>query len=135
MKAFSKRRMLYSALLLLILVLGLLAISTIQNVRRYKMGPVDALFVPLFDGTRWASGYSEAAFKSIDVGMTKAQVRSILGECLGEREAPSGGDLWHYTIGKDGRFMSASVHSTHLRIVRFGTNGLVVGKTYDFYFD
>ncbi len=127
--------MICAALLLVSLVLILIAIPIIQNSRRYHLGPVNALLLPLFDGTKWASSYSDDAFGAVDEGMTKEEVHNLLGECLVVQKDLSGGDLWHYTIGKDGRVMSASEHSTHLRIVHFGTNGLVVGKTYDFYFD
>lgn len=104
------------------------------NSIRYKINPLSAALISLMDGTEWSPSYSYWKFRQVGVGMTSNDVLNILGPCLGTTHF---GDLtqWHYTRGKDGRFMSSSSYSTHFRIISFNPDGTVSSKTYDFYFD
>jgi len=66
--------------------------------------------------------------------MTPNEVHAILGDCLSVTQW-DGQTQWHYTRGVDGGVMSLSSHSTHVRFIAFGPDGLVSDTTYDFYFD
>lgn len=120
--------------LLVVIVLMLLAFPAIQNGIRYKMNPIEASMVPILDGTEWSPDYSFEKFGQITVGMTTSDVLRILGPCFAVTTY-DGEAQWHYTRGRDGRVMSSSQYSTHRRGILFDTNGLVVGKVYEYYFD
>ncbi len=120
-------------LVLVVLVVGVFGPIAFNSIR-YKMNPIAAAFIPLMDGTEWAPNYSYSKFRNVRVGMTPNEVLATLGPSLAVTHYKED-TQWHYTRGKDGRTMSSSVHSTHFRIVSFGPDGLVSGKTYTFYFD
>jgi hypothetical protein len=115
-------------------LLGALVAPVAFNSIRYRMNPLAAALIPLMDGTEWSPNYSYSKFRKVHVGMTTNDALNILGPCLAVTHYKDD-TQWHYTRGKDGRTMSSSVHSTHFRIVSFGPDSLVSGKTYTFYFD
>lgn len=98
------------------------------------MNPLAAAFIPILDGTEWSPNYSYLGFRKIHPGITTNDVLNILGPCIAVTHYTDQ-TQWHYTRGKDGRVMSSSSYSTHFRIVSFGPDSLVSGKTFDFYFD
>ena len=118
----------------IIAVIGAVITPIAFNSIRYRMNPVAAALIPLMDGTEWSPNYSYATFRKIEVGMTTNDVMGIMGECLGITHYKDQ-TQWHYTRGLDGGIMSCSKYSTHYRIITFGPDGLVSGKTYTFYFD
>jgi outer membrane protein assembly factor BamE (lipoprotein component of BamABCDE complex) len=56
----------------------------------------------LGEATAYANGYTEHGFRSIKVGMTMAQVNSILGPPLGRGPWGDLPQVWFYTQNKTG---------------------------------
>ncbi|MDD4872084.1 MAG: outer membrane protein assembly factor BamE [Kiritimatiellae bacterium] len=119
---------------IIVLCLTIAIIPVVRNELRYGITPFQAFAITIMDDTVWSPGYTTTKFRSIQAGMTTADVSRILGPSLVQTEYESMVS-WHYTMGKDGRVMSSSSCSTHERIVHFNTNGIVTHTTYDFYFD
>jgi len=118
----------------IVIVLLALCIPVTRNMTRYGMPATHAMCVPIMDCTSWAPGYSEEAFLSIGIGTSTGEVQEVLGPPL-YTNALSNGLSWHYTTGPNGKPLSSSCGSTHVRAIHFFTNMTVSGKTYEFYFD
>lgn len=93
--------------------------------------PKDQLLTLAFgdDGTVYAPGYSESAFRSIRLGMTTEQVKAILGAPLAEGKDENGAPvIWRYSA-------SPRKGNYHYRGVRFDAKGNVVERIAEFYVD
>jgi hypothetical protein len=78
----------------------------------------------LGEDTYYSAGYSDSAFRKVKIGMTKDQVRALLGEPLSEYPIVEGGrEGWRYSwkrtdthyrarvvIFKDGRVVKVRAH-------------------------
>jgi len=56
----------------------------------------------LMDTTKWAPGYTNAKFSSVQPGMSTNQVLQILGPPLLIRGNDFPNQYWHYTAGSNG---------------------------------
>jgi len=81
----------------------------------------------LKEDTEYASGYTDAGWRSIQVGMTQADVRAVLGEPL---------QVWQNRSGSVSMRWSRSPGSTNYRSrVLLLENDRVVKKHAEFYLD
>ncbi len=141
------------------LVAGAIALVLLiaRNMVRYDMNPVQAALIPLFYNTVWAPGFTEQTFSSVQIGADTNTVIALLGPPMNRDSydenllfwrvgtntevyskrlgSPLIRNWWHYTSGRDGRSWSASSDSTHIRALRFDTNGVLVQKVYEFNYD
>ena len=53
-------------------------------------------FMTPFEGTVWAPGFTESAFSKVHLGMSAAEVNSLLGDPL-RKSCDAEGCLWIYT--------------------------------------
>lgn len=112
--------------------------SLITRDMRYSRVPLDEVIPAIFmDTTKWAPGYTDAKFSSIQPGMTTNQVVQILGPPLVMRGNDFPNQYWHYTSGHDGGAggMSECDGSTHGRIVIFTESMMVTNAAAFFYVD
>lgn len=85
-------------------------------------------FVVEAEDTRYASGYSERAFRAVRSGMSPQEVVELLGEPIDRsRSVQSGLDVWRYSL-------SPSDTSYRIRVIQF-RDGLVSGKVHELYVD
>ena len=74
--------------------------------------------------TEWAKDYSERKFAKVNIGMTREEVRKIMGEPIPQ----SNSDYWAHT------WSPSSTHY-HLRGIMFSPSGHVTEIVRGFYFD
>ena len=117
-----------------LIALCVLFTPIIRNMVRYRVNLLEAVMIPLADVTRWAPGYSDQSFKSVQLGATPDQVMGILGPAL-HTNVYEGETTWHYTVGPNGAPQSSSDGSTHVRGIWFDQDMKVKKKLYYFYFD
>ena len=110
------------------LTLALVAVPWALGWIRYDYGFVDAQVAFYFvteAGTLYGDGYSEGGFRSVLPGMTREEVRGLLGEPIvrpwfqGPHGDPS--EWWYAFQGEPG-------NNAHLRCVTFGPDDRVTGK-------
>ena len=93
----------------------------INNTFREKV-----LLMVMYEDTTYAKDYSEENFFKIKKGMTKEEVKKILGEPLFKTE---NNNYWHYSWYGNGT-------GNHLtRLIIFGKDGKVERIERDFYLD
>ena len=64
-----------------------------------RAGRADFLNELVFGDTKWSDGFTDSKFSSVRVGMSSAEVQTILGEPVLRHTASSGEDVWHYAYG------------------------------------
>jgi outer membrane protein assembly factor BamE (lipoprotein component of BamABCDE complex) len=79
------------------------------------------------DHTTYAPGYSEAAFKQVEIGMSRGEVEALLGEALATEDATPG-EVWIYgdPNGKHQGPRTWKFALAGLPVVSFAQNGVVV---------
>jgi hypothetical protein len=112
------------AALALVLAGGILHVTLLDGLD----GLLLSRFIVDFEDTRYASGYSDRAFRAVRVGMSTQEVLGLLGEPLERsRSERSGLDTWRYSV-------SPSDASYRVRVIQF-LNGLASGKVHELYVD
>lgn len=117
----------------LVVALGL-SFPVVRIIYWYHMNPYSAVWAVILDRTTWSNGYSEKAFKLVKVGFTSDEVLKLLGKPL-YIGTYKGEPQWHYTVGPNGKPLSESEGSTHVRQISFNKDMKVDGIQYYYYFD
>ena len=107
------------------LLVSILATDFYRRVRHYT--PADVFYTVLLGwetDTSWAKDYSERNFAKVTIGMTREEVRSIMGDPV-RKPLPG---YWSYTYSPSGTHY-------HQRAVLFSESGSVTQIVRGFYFD
>ena len=115
-----------------LVVVGLAGLLVLLALHVYLLDGIDGWFFSKLavggEHTRYASGYTDSAFRSVRVGMSKDEVLGLLGVPLNTWFLdPERLEVWAYTL-------SPSDSSYRIRVVHF-REGLVVHKVSEFYVD
>jgi outer membrane protein assembly factor BamE (lipoprotein component of BamABCDE complex) len=81
------------------------------------------------ENTKYAPGYDETKFRSISKGVSKANVRTRLGDPLAARTFADGETVWYYSE------QAAATDNYFVRNVVFDRDGHVVRTFAEFYLD
>ena len=89
------------------------------------------LIFPLIeeDDTRYAAGYAEHVFLSLEIGTSKEQVRRRLGLPLSTKTFDGDYECWYYS--EAGRLYK----SYFVRVLKFDMQGTLIGRYQSFYLD
>ncbi len=119
---------LFWAIVVTVLLVGGVSRS-VDCYRAYALDGSAGCVLPLLvkEDTRFAPGYSHAKFSQVKVGMSAADVLSLLGPPLEQRQSDDGKERWWWS-------RSPGSHSYRFRLVVF-EGGQVSRIVHEFYVD
>jgi hypothetical protein len=95
---------------------------------RYRVGQVILPLVYDHD-TRYSTGYKEASFQSLKMGVSQGDVRALLGEPLKKYQLEDGHWMWHYSEH------GPKSKDYLVRTLEFGSDEHLLRKGAEFYVD